>query len=169
MHWPLRWNPSVGTCCRKVKKIGHEWCVGSVDGDEGKSLKVHLTGDKAGLWSDFAEGGKGGDLLDLIAATQRCELKDAIKHACEFLGIQRPEFAGHKKRTYKKPEKPDDLRGILQPKAEPVLAWLESRLLTQKTVEAYKVVAKGKDTVVFPFLRDGELIHLKYRNIHDKL
>lgn len=150
------------------KKMGHEWCVGSVSGEEGESLKVHLTGDKAGLWSDFAEGGKGGDLLDLMAAVHGVELKDAIKMACTFLGVERPEFAGHKKRTYKKPEKPDDLKSLTAPKSEPVLAWLESRLLTQKTIDAYKVVAKGKDTVVFPFLRDGELIHIKYRNIHDK-
>lgn len=163
-------SAQVESVCRDLlpqgKKIGHEWCVGSVDGDEGKSLKVHLTGDKAGLWSDFAEGGKGGDLLDLIAATQRCELKEAIKHACQFLGIERPEFAGHKKRTYKKPEKPEDLRSMA--KASKVMAWLESRLLTQRTIDAYKVVAKGSNTVVFPFLRDGELIHIKYRDIHDK-
>jgi twinkle protein len=29
-----------------------------------ESLKVHLTGDKAGIWQDFATG-EGGDLLDL--------------------------------------------------------------------------------------------------------
>jgi twinkle protein len=162
----------VESVCRDLlplgKKMGHEWCVGSVSGEEGESLKVHLTGDKAGLWSDFAEGGKGGDLLDLMAAVHGIELKEAIKMACQFLGIERPQFEGHKKRTYKRPEKPKDLKSITAPKAEPVLAWLESRLLTQKTIDVYKVVAKDRDTVVFPYLRDGELIHLKYRNIHDK-
>ena len=42
----------------------NEWRVGSVDGEKGKSLGVHLSGAKAGVWSDFATG-QAGDLLDL--------------------------------------------------------------------------------------------------------
>ena len=48
------------------KRQGSEWCAGSVSGEPGHSLKVHLTGSKAGIWADFAEG-KGGDLLDFGA------------------------------------------------------------------------------------------------------
>lgn len=40
------------------KRNGAEWCVGSTSGVEGQSLKVHLTGEKAGVWSDFATGEK---------------------------------------------------------------------------------------------------------------
>uniref|UniRef100_A0A3B0M3M9 DNA primase n=1 Tax=Arsenophonus endosymbiont of Trialeurodes vaporariorum TaxID=235567 RepID=A0A3B0M3M9_9GAMM len=36
------------------KKEGHEWVAGSVHGEQGKSLKVNLSGKK--VWSDFAEG-----------------------------------------------------------------------------------------------------------------
>jgi hypothetical protein len=43
-----------------------EWRCGSVAGERGQSLGMHLTGDKAGIWSDFA-GGPGGDALDLVA------------------------------------------------------------------------------------------------------
>ena len=32
---------------------GHEWRVGSIGGEPGHSLGVHLTGTKAGVWSDF--------------------------------------------------------------------------------------------------------------------
>ena len=42
------------------KRDGSEWRCGSVDGDEGTSLGVHLTGSKAGVWKDFS-GGSGGD------------------------------------------------------------------------------------------------------------
>ena len=45
------------------KKKGAEWCVGSIDGEEGDSLKVRLNGNKAGVWRDFASD-IGGDLLD---------------------------------------------------------------------------------------------------------
>ena len=38
------------------KREGHEWFVGSVTGEPGHSLGVHLTGTKAGIWSDFAAG-----------------------------------------------------------------------------------------------------------------
>ena len=33
------------------KKSG-EWCVGSIQGEKGESLKVHLKGAKAGVWAD---------------------------------------------------------------------------------------------------------------------
>jgi twinkle protein len=48
------------------KREGHEWRAGSTDGEAGKSLGVHLTGAKAGVWCDFATG-ENGDLLDLWA------------------------------------------------------------------------------------------------------
>ena len=51
------------------QRDGPEWRVGSVRGEAGKSLGVHLTGTKAGVWSDFASG-ECGDLLDLIQACQ---------------------------------------------------------------------------------------------------
>ena len=38
------------------KKEGNEWCIGSIHGETGKSLKIKLTGEKAGLWCDFALG-----------------------------------------------------------------------------------------------------------------
>ena len=45
------------------KKDGNEWRVGDVHNSPGKSCAVHLTGAKAGLWSDFASGERG-DILD---------------------------------------------------------------------------------------------------------
>ena len=36
------------------KKAGPEWKVGSVGGEAGSSLSVRLTGNKAGVWSDWA-------------------------------------------------------------------------------------------------------------------
>ena len=41
------------------KKAGPEWKVGSVQGEAGTSLSVRLTGNKAGVWSDFSTGESG--------------------------------------------------------------------------------------------------------------
>ena len=54
--------------CRKLlpagKREGKEWVIGSLGGEPGKSLKVHLVGSKAGVWADFSTG-EAGDLVDL--------------------------------------------------------------------------------------------------------
>jgi twinkle protein len=51
-----------GSLPRRLKH-GTEWRAGSLAGEPGQSLAVHLTGAKAGVWADF-NGGDGGDLLD---------------------------------------------------------------------------------------------------------
>ena len=86
------------------KRHGSEWCVGSIDGEEGKSLKIHLKGNKAGVWSDFATG-DGGDLLDLWARRNNLTIGEALKQACEHLGIKRPHFEFHKPKQFSKPKR----------------------------------------------------------------
>ncbi len=51
------------------KREGAEWRVGSVNGEKGQSLGVHLKGEKAGVWCDFSTG-ETGDLLDLWRAVR---------------------------------------------------------------------------------------------------
>ena len=66
-----RLTENTETLCRELlpngRREGAEWRCGSVNGEVGKSLGVHLTGAKAGVWADFADG-SGGDPLDLIQA-----------------------------------------------------------------------------------------------------
>ena len=150
-------------------KQGSEWCIGGLDGSKGESLKIHLTGNKAGLWKDFASDGKGGDLLDLIQQANRCTLKEAIDEACSFLGVQRPTFQGHRKVEYKRPEKKATFKPL--DKAPAASKWLLSRGFNAETLAAYKVIAdtaNGREAVVFPYLRGGELIHLKFRDAKEK-
>ncbi|HLG87050.1 MAG TPA: toprim domain-containing protein [Alphaproteobacteria bacterium] len=45
---------------------GAEWRVGSLAGEAGRSMAVHLHGSRAGIWSDFSTG-ETGDALDLVA------------------------------------------------------------------------------------------------------
>lgn len=66
---------------------GHEWRVGSLAGEAGRSLAVHLGGGKAGVWSDFASG-ESGDALDLVAGVlYRGDKKRALAWARHWLGI----------------------------------------------------------------------------------
>jgi hypothetical protein len=48
------------------RREGAEYRVGSIAGEPGSSLAVHLGPDKPGIWCDFAIG-LGGNVLDLIA------------------------------------------------------------------------------------------------------
>ncbi|QMW22255.1 DUF7146 domain-containing protein [Sandaracinobacteroides saxicola] len=78
------------------RRQGRYWLVGDVEGTPGRSLFVWLTGSTsgkgaAGKWTDAATG-EHGDLLDLIAASQRLiSLADALEEARRFLSLPQPE------------------------------------------------------------------------------
>jgi len=66
---------------------GQEWRVGSLSGERGRSLAVHLSSDRAGVWSDFSSG-EGGDALDLVAARlYRGDIALAMDWARQWLGL----------------------------------------------------------------------------------
>lgn len=143
---------------------GAEYCVGGVDGEKGQSLRVHMTGSKAGVWSDFSTGQSGGDLVDLWMAARHISLIDAMDEARAWLGVERPKFESPKK-EYKPPVKPE---GIRKASGTPVEQYLEGRGLTRKTVEAFRVAADG-NRVLFPFIDPlGETRMIKFRDINDK-
>ena len=70
---------------------GHEWRCGSVAGEAGNSLGVHLTGLKAGVWSDFSAGQKG-DALDLVAVVHGFSIGEAIGWSRSWLGLEDGEI-----------------------------------------------------------------------------
>ena len=76
--------------CKQLLPNGHregqEWRCGSVNGEPGKSLGVHLTGGKAGVWSDFAAG-EGGDILDLIQKCLNLDKAQAVRWGKDWLRI----------------------------------------------------------------------------------
>lgn len=77
--------PLVSTWLPAGRKINSEWQCGSLNGEEGSSFSVNL---KTGIWSDFATGEKGGDLVSLYAAiyTNNNQGK-AVKELAEQLRI----------------------------------------------------------------------------------
>lgn len=155
------------TICRMLlpagKRSGNEWTAGDVYGAEGKSLSVRLSGDRAGLWADFADQGASGDLLDLWAQAKGISIADAIQEAKAYLGIHEPQFEGSRPRQYTRPDKPK-----CQRPQSAVADWLrDTRKLSDAAIAAYRLAEDG-DCVIFPSLRDGELVRWKRRHREDK-
>lgn len=148
------------------KRKGPEWKAGSTTGEPGESLSVRVTGDRAGVWKDFASG-EGGDLLDLWMACNGTSLVEAMKEAKAFLGI-RDELPKPPEKTYRLPDRPK----CQAPKAG-AAAWLLGRGLTSETLRAFKIgeqLRDGKTYAVFPYFdATGEqLINAKTRNVVEK-
>ena len=148
-----------------VLKGKREWCVGSIQGEPGDSLKVSVKGHKAGLWADFAESGEAGDLIDLWRLVRGLNLGPALDEIRDWLGMAAKEktFYAKPKNTYRRPEKP----ACTVPK-DVVREYLtKDRLLSDAALSAYKISQRGKD-IVFPSLIDGVLHFVKYRPYDDK-
>lgn len=65
------------------------WQVGSVNGEEGSSLAIQISGPNAGLWADFAGGaGERGDLIDLCRQVKGVQIGEAIRICKEWLGTE---------------------------------------------------------------------------------
>lgn len=69
------------------RREGHEWRCGSLAGEAGHSLGVHLAGRKAGIWADFATGERG-DALDLVAGALGLGKADALRWSRQWLCLE---------------------------------------------------------------------------------
>lgn len=139
-----------------------EWVTGSADGESGKSCKVCVSGKKVGLWADFATG-ESGDLLDLWCRVKSISIAEALRQAQDFLGIREDKKP---QKQFKRPPKPANLSA---PK-DATMDYLLKRKLSKETIAAYKI-AQHDGCVLFPYLRNGELImhkHLKLERENGK-
>jgi len=146
------------------KKQGKEWKVGSIGGEAGGSLSVCIAGGKRGVWKDFNTG-ETGDLLDLWCQCRALSLAEAMREAKQFLGV-RDDMPERSKPVYTRPARPQAKRPTTV-----IGEWLSDRGLTEQTIADFKIAeqSRGNATVaVFPYLRDGEFINAKYRNVADK-
>jgi twinkle protein len=152
------------------KMDGGNWCVGSTAGDAGKSMRIQVSGSKAGLWCDFASGGEQarGDLIDLWAAVKGITLGAAIKEAKQWLGISDP--SSHvPERRYAKPKVTGtnvvSLRKTPDTDVEKYL--INERKLTRETINSFKVgqvdhPSAGRSMVFPSYSMDGTMIAVKY-------
>lgn len=143
------------------KQEGAEWVSGSVGGEEGNSLKVRLTGEKAGVWADFASNDKG-DLIGLTMAVKGVAIGPAIQIAKDWLGVRDPKGAIPPK-SYSKP-KP---KGILkEEESTAVFEYLAQQrnidTFTQSDFKIRQSLGKNGPEIVFPYIGpDGELVNVK--------
>lgn len=82
----------VEDVCRHLlpqgKRNGAEWCVGSVEGEKGDSLRINLSG-KVGVWADFADSDKKGKTLMSLWCHRRGQpFAACFQEAKEWLGIR---------------------------------------------------------------------------------
>ena len=105
--------------CRQLlpagKRDGHKWRVGDVEGNPGQSMIVHLNGDRAGVWHDFAPR-VGGDALDLVKAVLNLDTLSAIQWAKNWLGLRDDDNQG---RTSRRRGTPGQLANRQANRAEP--------------------------------------------------
>lgn len=141
------------------KRVGHEWRCGSLTGEAGDSLGVHLTGDKAGVWSDFSTSEKG-DFIGLWMAVRNLPLVDACREALAFLGIAEERPQSREKRTWKKPTR----GGVHQLSVEHMRWLVDVRKIPVESIGAYKLASRG-DRLMFPYLVGDELVFAKYRKL----
>lgn len=143
---------------------GQEYCVGGLDGAIGQSLRVHLSGTKTGVWSDFSSGESGGDLVDLWMAVRRTSLIETMDEVRAWLGVERPKFVAPKK-EYQPPVRPEGTRKV---EATSVEKYLHERGLNDTTIRNFRIAAEG-DRILFPFIDPtGETRMIKFRDTKDK-
>lgn len=144
------------------RKEGAEWRAGSISGEKGQSLGVHLSGGKAGVWQDFATG-EGGDLIDLWMACKGGSLAEALDSAAGWLGIVRERPYREPQKTYQRPPKPQCRR----PESMVKDYLVEDRNIPGYVLDQYRIGERG-DEIVFPFLTPaGELMLAKVRKAED--
>lgn len=144
---------------------GAEYCVGGIEGEKGQSLRVHMSGPKAGVWSDFSTGESGGDLVDLWMAVRRQSLVESMDEIREWLGVESPTFVAPKK-EYHPPEKPKGIKKVAD--NYDVEDYCHKRGLNDETMAAFRIAAEGS-RILFPFIDpNGETRMIKFRDTKDK-
>src|SRR5690606_15479947 len=120
----------------KGRRRGAEWEVGDLSGEPGESLRVHLSGEKAGVWADFSSG-DSGDLIGLWMGGKGLSLRDACTEAMAYLGI-REDRLDPPRRSYAKPT-----REGVSPLSPEHRAWLlDERKIAPETVKAYRLATR---------------------------
>lgn len=118
------------------RRAGNYWVVGDVANSKGRSLYVHLTGSRAGKWTDAATG-QYGDLLDLVReACGLVDFRDVADEARRFLSLPRPDpaqFRTHESRGSVSRPAAERARRLLQ-MTQPVSGTLADHYLRRRGI-----------------------------------
>ncbi|WP_336293961.1 toprim domain-containing protein [Bartonella sp. CB169] len=140
------------------RRRGNNWIIGNTRGESGQSLLVCVSGSKAGLWYDFAEG-IGGDLLDLWCAVKGITLSQALEEARTTLNLTRPKPFMAPYRSYRRPPAPSG-----NTPQNLVKTYLhKERCIPLEIIKRYRIGEDG-EKIIFPFYKpDGTLALVKER------
>ena len=161
-----RLNDQVLQVCKYLfpngKVEGHEFRIGDLQGSAGKSLGVHIDGNKRGIWADFATG-DGGDIINLWQQSRCLQLAPALQDIKHYLGISTPEFTRPAKTIYSRPKAPKTTR--LQGACLEYLSG--NRKISEATIKEYRL-GQLDDFIFFPFINPaGEVQLIKKRKAGD--
>lgn len=176
-----RMNGQVESIARHLlpggKVVGREYEAGDLGGGPGRSLRVCVSGDKRGVWCDFA-GHEKGDLLDLWSQARGISLSEAIKEVKAHLGISDPPLMKAAEKKYRRPQQP---KASTITETSPVMRYLtRERRLSVEVLERYGVKEAAEvgpwpgwqkqqpfkgPWIVFPFIRSNELVGVKYLHL----
>ena len=150
---------------------GQDFKVGSVTGEPGRSLSVHLNGEKQGQWIDFATG-EGGDMIDLIMHVRRIDIKEAMewgRRECNIREKHHAKIKSAQPRAYNTARLPEpfDNNDVLEKVMLDRGFQNCSAVIERHGLFSYKT-NKGLD-VVFPYYNpDGALEFVKNKALdHD--
>lgn len=159
-------NQRVTELCQSLfpggKQMGNEWCVGSLRGEPGTSLKINL---RKCLWTDFADasGGKAGDLVQLFIALNNGDKTAGINAAHAWLGI--PRWKNTQEVTKKTAwVTPKEDWGSLDGEIEEYL--VETRGIPKSILDAYEVKATENEYVFLTRTHKGKLCLATYVSVN---
>jgi twinkle protein len=138
--------------CRELfpngKRSGNSWIVGNIDGDEGKSMKIGISGERLGQWKDFGEADMSGDFIGLIKAVKSYTIRQAWEYAADFLQIPHGKDGRVKPRKeYYRPQ--PKIEPTKEELSDPFNYLINKRKLSLETLEIYKVYTDG-NKMCFP-------------------
>jgi twinkle protein len=146
------------------RMVKSEWWASDVQGGEGDSLKVHLSGAHAGCWRDWASD-EHGDLIDLWRISRNASRADAFRQVKDYLGITDGVMSAAP-RVYAKPPEKEALAPRKDGKAFAFLT--QTRKLDPEIITAFNVVTHQR-SLVFPcYDPTGELANRSYRTIPEE-
>jgi hypothetical protein len=142
-------NAQIVSLCEQLlpagRRDGQEWRVGSIAGEPGQSLGVHLSGARRGVWRDFAgPPDHQGDALDLVAQVRFGGNKsEALRWARAWLGLSEHNPAGFGSVPAQRPERPEHAERDREGKRQKAVnMWLSGQPIEGTPVEAY-LAARG--------------------------
>jgi twinkle protein len=139
------------------KQERNEWKGGRLaNGEGGHSLSVCLTGEKAGVFTDFGGSGGGSNLLELWVQAKGVPFQQALAEAREWLAArgvkQDADLRSFKKKTYSKPS----LAGITYIASAADAYLTIERQIPKPIVDMYKVaMTEDGKAIVFPYLNES--------------